>query len=530
MSLAARFPLRSASDKRSCYIVDRNKLVEEPEICIVNQDDMIISHNRRISQPTYHEGFVPLQDTREHWRDSGASKIERNLKMPNNHSLEEEIISSQDSLDSSITEATRGIRSCSSSNSEAEGPTTGCEPSKTQFLYSTNSLQVGKTMFQEFYNSVNGVSLFDEGTKNGQELHVEYAKQKSSSGRKDSLISHSAFNYSNNLGNPQRQVPVIPSTYYELQDPKARDMMNTFQMHGGTFFQHETIFNINELQDTDNRRVRIPEVGRSVNNFKEKQCGPLESQELPTTNLYEPLSMNLVHLQDNSQSGPNTNHYQPMSNHDLAGKKILQPNGMLFTESIRTPQKLGKGQNDTVKDAPNISNYMEDFHAGKSVSVVNQQAYSDNSTAEPQPQKQLYSSGSTYKESKLKVSKARKIKPVTEKKNIVDWDNLRKQVQENGRKKERGKETMDSLDYEAVRCASVKEISETIKERGMNNMLAERIKVCSSREINGTLFYSQDIYRQITFVIFQDFLNRLVREHESIDLEWLRDVPPDKAK
>lgn len=28
----------------------------------------------------------------------------------------------------------------------------------------------------------------------------------------------------------------------------------------------------------------------------------------------------------------------------------------------------------------------------------------------------------------------------------------------------------------------------------------------------------------------QDFLNRLVRDHGSIDLEWLRDVPPDKAK
>lgn len=28
----------------------------------------------------------------------------------------------------------------------------------------------------------------------------------------------------------------------------------------------------------------------------------------------------------------------------------------------------------------------------------------------------------------------------------------------------------------------------------------------------------------------QDFLNRIFREHGSIDLEWLRDVPPDKAK
>lgn len=30
--------------------------------------------------------------------------------------------------------------------------------------------------------------------------------------------------------------------------------------------------------------------------------------------------------------------------------------------------------------------------------------------------------------------------------------------------------------------------------------------------------------------MLQEFLNRLVTDHGSIDLEWLRDVPPDKAK
>ena len=44
-------------------------------------------------------------------------------------------------------------------------------------------------------------------------------------------------------------------------------------------------------------------------------------------------------------------------------------------------------------------------------------------------------------------------------------------------KKERNKDTMDSLDYEALQNADVQTISETIKERGMNNMLTERIKV-----------------------------------------------------
>ncbi|KAL5545938.1 hypothetical protein UlMin_005625 [Ulmus minor] len=85
----------------------------------------------------------------------------------------------------------------------------------------------------------------------------------------------------------------------------------------------------------------------------------------------------------------------------------------------------------------------------------------------------------------------------------VDWDKLRRRAEANGRKRERTASTMDSVDWDAVRRADVNEIANTIKERGMNNRLAERIK---------------------------DFLNRLVKDHGSINLEWLRDVPPDEAK
>ncbi|CBI30244.3 unnamed protein product, partial [Vitis vinifera] len=113
------------------------------------------------------------------------------------------------------------------------------------------------------------------------------------------------------------------------------------------------------------------------------------------------------------------------------------------------------------------------------------------------------SSSKASNEIGVDTSKAKKGKARREEKNTLHWDNLRKEAQVNGRKRERTVNTMDSLDWEAVRCSDVNEIANTIKERGMNNMLAERIK---------------------------DFLNRLVRDHGSIDLEWLRDVPPDKAK
>ncbi|KAL0338579.1 UNVERIFIED_CONTAM: protein ROS1A [Sesamum angustifolium] len=99
--------------------------------------------------------------------------------------------------------------------------------------------------------------------------------------------------------------------------------------------------------------------------------------------------------------------------------------------------------------------------------------------------------------------KAKGVRNRKEQENQVDWDQLRKQAQAGGRKRVRTANTLDSVDWDAVRCADVNEIAHTIKERGMNNMLAERIK---------------------------DFLNRVVRDHGSIDLEWLRDIPPDKAK
>ncbi|KAK2978993.1 hypothetical protein RJ640_029961 [Escallonia rubra] len=93
-------------------------------------------------------------------------------------------------------------------------------------------------------------------------------------------------------------------------------------------------------------------------------------------------------------------------------------------------------------------------------------------------------------------------KAENEKKEAVDWDRLRKRVQSNC-KQDRNETTDDSIDYEALRHANVKEIADAIKERGMSNVLAQRMK---------------------------GFLNRLVEDHGSIDLEWLRDCPPDDAK
>ena len=58
-----------------------------------------------------------------------------------------------------------------------------------------------------------------------------------------------------------------------------------------------------------------------------------------------------------------------------------------------------------------------------------------------------------------------------------DWDKFRKQACDEGHLKERIFERRDSVDWEAVRCADVHTISHAIRERGMNNVLAQRIQV-----------------------------------------------------
>jgi hypothetical protein len=75
------------------------------------------------------------------------------------------------------------------------------------------------------------------------------------------------------------------------------------------------------------------------------------------------------------------------------------------------------------------------------------------------------------------VPKVKKARVGAGKKRTFDWDILRKEVLCNHGNKERGHNAKDSIDWERIRQADVKEISETIRERGMNNMLAERIKV-----------------------------------------------------
>lgn len=156
---------------------------------------------------------------------------------------------------------------------------------------------------------------------------------------------------------------------------------------------------------------------------------------------------------------------------------------------------------------------------------------SENITFEPTEMKTVHASN--VKSSKISTaSTARKQKAEKEKVKSFDWDTLRQQVLKGGTRG-RSRETLDSQDYEALRNADVQEISNSIKERGMNNMLAARMKVFRMivQYITKKNSYKlQNPSDGINWIVLQDFLNRLVKDHGSMDLEWLRDAQPDRVK
>ncbi|KNA03526.1 hypothetical protein SOVF_208340 [Spinacia oleracea] len=82
-----------------------------------------------------------------------------------------------------------------------------------------------------------------------------------------------------------------------------------------------------------------------------------------------------------------------------------------------------------------------------------------------------------------------------------DWEPVRLYFL--GKSTERSPDTQDSVDWEAVRKAPVKDIAKAIEQRGQHRIIAGKI---------------------------QRTLNRLVDKHGTMDLEWLRQAPFEVAK
>ncbi|KAM1157442.1 hypothetical protein ACFX1X_028353 [Malus domestica] len=360
---------------------------------------------------------MTLHELAENQRDIENSWTERNLDEEHGQCFDEEFVSSQDSIESSVTQGAVGIRSYPMSNSETEDPITGCRPNKVLISISTYQQMETTTMFQDFYRQVNGISLLDDGAKNG---HMEYSQIKTLSDKINHLTGTS-FTNPINLDNENMQVPVVPSNNNQLH--MYPDSGEPEPWRFGTFNEES----ISSWPSTASRF-----------DIEQDKCKNLRNEQLQHS----------TDLKNSSEKRPSTGHNCSNYSNQREGNLTFP----LENTSVREPGKHTK---------PLMGN-----KSGSMQHVNNEQ---------------LFSHGQSHNETSTHTSKRRKGKADNEKKNAVDWDNLRKQVQANGRKKERNKDTTDSLDYEALKNANVKEISEAIKERGMNIMLAERIQHRSGR-------------------------------------------------
>ncbi|CAN0926320.1 DNA glycosylase/AP lyase ROS1 [Linum grandiflorum] len=236
------------------------------------------------------------------------------------------------------------------------------------------------------------------------------------------------------------------------------------------------------------------------------------SQELDPTDAVQANSLNVgtsfIELLHMAQSGSSMLHEVPrflrqnLNETDKTSTMGIQTQKESVEALVPTDTPLEQLAGNMLQQKEQVAN-----HSEKMFDIVES---SSNSEKESVAEKTTASNLINHPNSRVKgvkdidaVRRRAKSRRVGDEIKVADWEALRRSAEQNGIKKERAENAKDSVDWEAVRCADVNEIADTIKARGMNNMLAARIK---------------------------EFLDKVLDYHGSVDLEWLRDVPPDRAK
>ncbi|KAJ9545621.1 hypothetical protein OSB04_025328 [Centaurea solstitialis] len=431
-------------------------------------------HDKIERQPVFNQSsFVSCESSEQMRQHHHISSTKTAANKPSRTS--EEVILSQDSLDSSTIQTVDEIRSSSGSNSEAEDQTTGFETSKEPGP--ANPVQAEKvSMFNELFSHDNRIPPLNDRSQYMHHLPKTpvYDMQNPITG------------VVNNLNSASRFTP--PNSSIHLVQELASSSRSQMNMAMG-------------LQDVGSPGFGLLR-GESISSLPSSKSG-----------LTETYHTNNVANQENGMprfQTPPPGQYDFLSNHPTHQKNIQPPSQSHIGSVLNgNHQQRRETYRDTTGDAETLAktqngSLRQDSCSEDRVSAVDKQNCVENAAIEANSKEQNYASHEPLAGAGTNIPKAaRKGSAEDEKKKAFDWDSLRKKVLSNGEKRERSKDARDSLDYEALRRAHVNEISDAIRERGMNNLLADRIK---------------------------DFLDRLVRDHESVDLEWLRDVPPDQAK
>ncbi|MCD7461263.1 hypothetical protein HAX54_045758 [Datura stramonium] len=459
MCLAAKFPLQPTSTKNTLSQDGCNIVVEEPEVEIIDPDGTTIYHKARVQLPTWHQGSMTSTVWSEHRMENHIQTTRAYLASEHDKITDEEVISLQNSPESLILQANEELRSSSGSNSECEDQPSSPNLNETSTLANHSPPTKWTAAFQEYQSHFM------------RNMHSE--KMPVFGNQKSETVANNGHNQTLDAETYLHGYP--NNRHVQVQEISVRTTSNSWLTMTPEFGKHETACHekkiASSLTSTTPRLNAANGVHFMSKSMKETagSSSSLTAQQTTHPVIHAPRMGEYAFAEHREQIGNmqmrphNGNNQHSVSSHQKEMSMASQLESACIRQSVNHSEAVAKGQEE------GQANLSSEQPRVKGTSIPN----------------------------------TRKRKVEEGDKKVFDWDSLRKEVQSKSGKKERSKDAMDSLNYEAVRCAAVKEISDAIKERGMNNMLAERIK---------------------------DFLNRVVRDHGSIDLEWLRDVAPEKAK
>lgn len=278
--------------------------------------------------------------------------------------------------------------------------------------------------------------------------------------------------------NPFGRLKIMEDTYQETSS-KASSLLDCSQLDSMGSLPDFT----SDSSDSDNMKNVDSRQSKSITRFifsdltkfnKDTVTAQRNSNE-SSKNSNEPLSqqssatMSNVTISHDTSSSIDKLHFRSLAS------LYEEENAMISKQSESKDCQVGKNQYEAGISSQKqlhllqgaISNSCNDLKSSfKLMNIV-----------EPDSKVEVCSPIKFPSEASKGAPKAKNTREESAKKTSFDWDSLRREACRNGYNSERSKDRMDSLDWEAVMRSNIGEISETIKERGMNNVLAGRIKV-----------------------------------------------------
>ncbi|KAK7337186.1 hypothetical protein VNO77_17748 [Canavalia gladiata] len=467
MSLAARFPLKSNSKYETFHEESRSLIVNEPQVHIVEPEENAKLDEEILNQSVYESSLMPIEII-EHSEEREAVDCNDSCRTTGC------LISLTDESNCKLLEiAQRHIREHGPMESGPISAMTGAE----QEILSHGG--VGKELNKVFSSQCSVITSQISGDFSIDQNPEKIGSFPDGNSEVEDQSSAAKYNIFYNGTSFSKLLEMASSTMlHEVNSQSSKLTENLRDTTGQSIGMKQD--NMTEILEKSN--VTQASLEASVITCNEYTLRMTPNSGVLEINCYDPLKI------EASSSGSSKNKYENDKRSSFPTIESDSQAAIAHSQGMLSQFHLPEQSNHKHHNILYISGGTQECKKKSRESDFGDQNYAmrkENSKIDSAPVK-LRGRGRGK-----------------EKKDNFDWDILRIQAQAKEGKREKTENTMDSLDWDAVRRADVNEIADAIKERGMNNMLAERIK---------------------------NFLNLLVDVHGAIDLEWLRDVPPDQAK